>query len=94
MLQSIVLSFLVGVLIGNGIPHFVRGITKERYPCMLGNSPVPNFIAGWVSFVLAGVLAQYIDPLHFHAATLISGAIGLLLIGLFHAGIGAFGRPD
>ncbi len=94
MFQSVVLSFLVGVLAGNGIPHFVRGITKERYPCMLGNSPVPNFLAGWIPFVLAGVLAQYIDLQHFHAATLIVGVIGLLLIGLFHAGVGAFGRPD
>jgi len=40
MLESVILSFLTGIIFGNGIPHFVRGITKERYPSMFGNSPL------------------------------------------------------
>ena len=94
MWQSVILGFFVGLFLGNGIPHFVRGITKERYPSMLGNSPVPNLIGGWLSFVVAGLLAQRVDMVHFHDVALISGAIGLLLIGLFHASVGAFGRSD
>jgi hypothetical protein len=43
--QSVLLSFVAGIFFGNGIPHFVKGITKERYPSMLGNGPVPNLSA-------------------------------------------------
>ena len=46
MWQAIVFGFLGGVLGANGFPHFTRGITKKRYPCGLGNGPVPNFVAG------------------------------------------------
>jgi hypothetical protein len=92
--QSVVLGFLAGIVFGNGIPHFVKGITKERYPSMLGNGPVPNLIAGWLSFVIVGALTQWIDLRNFCAAALIAAALGVLLIGLFHAGIGAFGRAD
>jgi hypothetical protein len=92
--QSVVLGFLTGIVFGNGIPHFVKGITKERYPSMLGNGPVPNLIAGWISFVIVGVLTQWIDLRNFCAAALTAAALGVLLIGLFHAGIGAFGRAD
>jgi len=54
--QSVLLSFVAGIFFGNGIPHFVKGITKERYPSVLGNGPVPNLIGGWLSFVVAGLL--------------------------------------
>jgi hypothetical protein len=72
--------------------HFVKGITKETYPCVLGNSPVPNLIAGWAGLVIAAVFAGYADYQHYALQTLLAGAIGALLIGLFHAAIGAFGR--
>jgi hypothetical protein len=85
---------LVGVLFGNGVPHFVRGITKQNYPCMLGNGPVPNLIAGWLSFVLAGVLARWIDFDTQRDILLMAASLGVLAIGLFHAGIGAFGRKE
>ena len=55
MWPSIVLGFRAGVVFGNGVPHFVKGITKDRYPCLFGGGPVPNFIAGWLSFVVAVV---------------------------------------
>jgi hypothetical protein len=57
MWQAIVFSFLGGLLAANGFPHFTRGITKKRYPCGLGNGPIPNFVAGWAAFVIAGLLA-------------------------------------
>lgn len=92
MWQSIGVAFLVGLLFGNGIPHFVRGITKQDYPCMLGNTPTPNLIGGWLCFVAAGLLAHWGDWQGFHAASFGAASIGVLLIGLFHASIGAFGR--
>src|SRR5262249_6145046 len=52
------LSLLSGVLGGNALPHFMRGITRQRYPSAVGNGPIPNFIAGWVGLVLTAI------PLH------------------------------
>jgi hypothetical protein len=92
MWQSVALAFIAGVFLGNGIPHFVKGITKESYPCVLGNSAVPNLIGGWLSVVIAGLIARSADLTDFPDASLISASVGLLAIGLFHASIGAFGR--
>jgi hypothetical protein len=73
---------------------FVKGITKERYPTVFGNSPVPNLLSGWAGFVVAGILIGYADREHHALEFWIAGAVGALLIGLFHAAIGAFGRAD
>jgi hypothetical protein len=35
-----------GVLGGNAVPHFVRGITKQRYPNIWSGGPVPNLERG------------------------------------------------
>src|SRR5262249_43227643 len=61
MWQSMALGFLAGVFFGNGIPHFVKGITKERYPCVFGGGPMPNLLAGWLSLGIAGLLTHWID---------------------------------
>ena len=94
MWQTILLSFLAGVMGGNGIPHFIKGITKENYPNMMGNTPVPNFLAGWSALVITALLlsAAQIDqnPL----GALVSASVGVLLIGLFHSWHGAFGRSS
>lgn len=92
MWQTIVLSFLMGLIGANGIPHFVKGITKENYPCVLGNGPIPNLIGGWLAFIVAALCAYRIYPTHYHLPAICSCATGVLLIGLFHAGPGAFGR--
>jgi hypothetical protein len=41
---------------GNAIPHFVKRITKENYPTVFGNSPVPNLLAGWAGLVITALL--------------------------------------
>jgi len=92
MWQSTGVAFLVGVLFGNAVPHFVRGITKQDYPCMLGNGPVPNLIGGWACFVIAALLAHLVDWQQFHMTAFAAASLGVLVIGLFHAAIGAFGR--
>jgi hypothetical protein len=91
MLVSIIISFFAGVFAGNGVPHFVQGVTRGTYPCLFGNSSLPNLVAGWMSFVIAVVLLQLIDFTYPLVAE-ISIAIGVLLIGLFHAAGLAFGR--
>jgi len=90
--MDLLLWTLIGVLGGNAVPHFVKGITKERYPCVLGNGPVPNFIAGWLGFVLTLLLVRLALNSRVSDPDLIAGLVGLFLIGLFHAWIGAFGR--
>ncbi len=92
MWHTILFGFLDGVFFGNGIPHFIKGITKENYPMIFSNKPVPNFIAGRSSFILASVFGYYSHLLIHTLAAFISFTFGILLIGLFHAGPGAFGK--
>lgn len=94
MWQTVTLSLVAGVLGGNGLPHFIRGITRRRYPCALGNGPIPNLIAGWAGLVLAVVVLRWAHPGEHPWLAFAVGAAGVLLIGLFHAGPGAFGRRD
>jgi hypothetical protein len=72
----------------------VKGIMKESYPCAFGNSPVPNLVAGWGSFIIAVSLSYWVNVEQYHIISLISGALGVLIIGLFHAWHGAFGRKS
>ena len=94
MWQALLFGFLAGLIGANGVPHFVKGITRERYPCMLVNSPVPNLIAGWASLLIAALFTRAAVGEDHSLWIILSGALGALLIGLFHAAIGAFGRAD
>lgn len=94
MITSIIMSFLAGVWFGNGIPHFVRGITKKSYPSALGNSSVPNLIAGWLAIATTPLFLLWAHPTQYPVASWISAMIGVLAIGLFHAGPGAFGKKS
>jgi hypothetical protein len=94
MWQTVMLSFLAGVMGGNAIPHFVKGITKEPYPNLLGNSPVPNLVAGWSALIITVVLVDTAKVESYPVWAFLSGALGVLLIGLFHAWHGAFGRKS
>lgn len=94
MWHVILLGFLGGLLAGNAFPHFVRGITKRRYPCVYGNGPIPNLLAGWSGFVLAALCLWWADLPSRPVAAIASVSVGVLLIGLLHAGPGAFGRKE
>jgi hypothetical protein len=94
MWQTIILGFLGGVMGGNAFPHFVHGITRKRYPNVTGNGPIPNLIAGWAGLVLAALLIYWAHDDQHPAWAFGFAALGVPLIGLFHAGPGAFGRPD
>jgi len=93
MFREISLCFLAGLMAANAVPHFVRGITKERFPSLVGNGPLPNLLAGWSGLVLAAVLSwtAAVD----HAVAGVAAAfVGALVIGVFHATHGAFGRSE
>jgi len=94
MWQAVVFSFFGGLLAANGFPHFTSGITKKRYPCGLGNGPIPNFVAGWAAFVIAALLFYLAHVGRHPGWSFGAAAVGALAIGLFHAGPGAFGRPE
>ncbi len=96
MLVSALLMFVVGLFGANAVPHFVKGITKSSYPMIFSNRPVPNLVAGWGSFVVAGLVWMAAQPEAYPLPAFIGCAIGVLLMGLFHAGPGAFGHrsPD
>lgn len=94
MIAAVVLGLIAGLSAGNALPHFLKGIQMEDYPSVLGNSPVPNFIAGWtglavsVGFFLWGsAFAATIELVGF-------GLIGVLIAGVLHARYGAFGKKQ
>jgi hypothetical protein len=92
MWLTIILSFLAGIFGGNAFPHFAKGITKEPYPTVFGSSPIINFVAGWLGFLIA---ALFLFAAHAHSyprIALFSGAAGVFLAGLFHAWHGAWGK--
>jgi hypothetical protein len=94
MANAIIIGLLIGLISGNSIPHFVKGITKENYPCLFGNSPIPNLFAGWLFLNITCVLIYFWNYQSFPIVSLIFCSLGLLLIGLFHAGPGAFGKKE
>ena len=92
MTSSIILCFIAGVLAANATPHFVKGITKEQFPTPFSPAPLPNLIGGWAMYVVAGLLLVWAHPGQHPLAALTAGALGVLLMGIFHARIGAFGK--
>lgn len=92
MWQTAVLTFIAGAFAGNAVPHFVKGITRERFTTVFGASPVVNFVAGWAGLVVAALLLHAAQVDAHASAAAIAGAFGVLVMGLFHAGPGAFGR--
>lgn len=94
MLPTALLSFAAGVLSGNGFPHFVNGITKERFRSVFGGAPAINFVVGWAGAILARLALYGAHIMRHPAMAAWPGAIGPVIAGMFHPGIGAFGRRD
>ncbi len=87
MWQLYVYSFVAGLLAANGVPHFVKGITAQKFQTPFGasSSAVINVFWGWINFVVAALLI-YFGHVHAHllrAFTLT--AIGSLAMSLLLA---------
>jgi predicted anti-sigma-YlaC factor YlaD len=99
MIQAIVLAFLAGLMGFNGIPHFVQGITGREFPNLTGNSATNNAVGGLVAFAIAGTLIALAHVADHVWPALIAGAVGALVMTVFHARRGAywmsarFGKP-
>jgi hypothetical protein len=87
MITTIVLSLFSGLFLGNGIPHFTEGNIGKEHPIPFGRSAAVNVITGWIMFVIAGILWHYADKTNYSVLSYTFGALGLLLIGLFHANV-------
>ena len=92
MFDAIMLAFAGALLVGNGLPHFIQGITRKPYPSILGDSPVINLLAGWANFMFGGYMLRLVDFRENTVAPLCAASLGLLAAGLFHASIGSIGR--
>ncbi|MBX9387623.1 hypothetical protein ACFPZ0_21415 [Streptomonospora nanhaiensis] len=89
MVLTAALGLLGGLLAGNGLPHFVAGVTGRDYPALLGDGPVPNALGGWVLLVLAALVLTRVDYAGAAATAFTSIAAGVLAMALFHAAGGA-----
>jgi hypothetical protein len=88
MLPSVLLGLFAGRLLGNGLPHFVAGITRRSYPNVFGDGPVPNVVGGWVQLAAAAGLVFALTRLDGAPSALVPlacGALGVLAAALFHA---------
>ncbi len=85
MWQLYVYSFLAGIIGANGVPHFVKGISGEKFqtPFGMSSTAVANVVWGWLNFAVAGLLL-YFGNVHQHllrAFTLVSvGALAIALV--------------
>jgi len=90
--STFILSFFAGVFAANATPHFIRGITKERFPTPFGDGPLINVIAGWAMYVIAALLTLSAHVTTHPVPAFTAAALGALGMSIFHATIGAFGK--
>ena len=87
MLTLYLYSLLAGMLLANGTPHFVKGITGEQHQTPFGrpSSAVVNVAWGWANFIVAALLLHFANlwPHLYRASALF--ALGVLLMALFLA---------
>jgi hypothetical protein len=83
---------LAGILFANAAPHLIKGITKEPFPTPFGSNPAINFVGGWLMIVLGSFLLLWSQFTLHPLAALVSGCLGLGVMGYFHATIGALGK--
>ncbi len=90
--------FLVGFLLGNGVPHFVFGRAKKVFRSPFGqrSKPSTNVLWGLANFVFATIICAGLVTLNLYS----SYALPILLLGFwlvvlqFGAGIKKFlGEP-
>ncbi|HVS79349.1 MAG TPA: hypothetical protein VHD84_03645 [Candidatus Saccharimonadales bacterium] len=90
MTSVLIMGFLAGALVVNGLPHIVSGASgKTRHtPFGDSSSAAANVVWGWLNWVVA-VLLWHVAPMRFHPrATFVAAAIGALVSGLALASAG------
>ncbi len=84
MISVLILGFLTGVLLSNGLPHFIRGLTGQKYPTPFSKpgSAVENIAWGWLNFVAAALLWHLAPMRHHPRAAFLAVAFGILFAAL------------
>lgn len=61
MWQVYVFSFLAGLFIANGVPHFIKRVTGQKNQTPFGrpSSAIVNVLWGWINFVVGAVLLYF-----------------------------------
>ena len=83
-------QFVSGLLLANGVPHFVRGISGEKFqspfaspPGVGESSPLVNVVWGFANLAVGFALLRAFAPQEPDAATgWIAVGAGVLLIGV------------
>lgn len=100
MLQTVVFSFLAGLMGINALPHLIKGVVGEEFPNVLGNSPLRNALSGVTALFLTFLFVRGADMPGHPWAAVVSALAGAYLMAVFHGLRGAFrlntatGRPN
>jgi hypothetical protein len=88
MLVTIVLAFLAGFVVANGLAYFVAGSTGAgANPSPFPDSAVVNVVAGWLGMVVGGMIWTVAWVNDYPVAGYVAAAVGVLVVGLVHARI-------
>ena len=81
---SLVLGFAAGLIIINGLPHFVKGITGQKHMTPFGkpSSAIVNVWWGWFNFVVGLVVFGFSRPFMHPGLSFIGFSLGMLVTGL------------
>lgn len=82
MVKLYILSFLAGLVAAYGVPHFVKGVTGEKFPTPFGrqSSAIVNAAWGWFSLAAAILLLHFSHPWkHLYRASTLFAIAALLM---------------
>lgn len=86
--------FLVGFLLGNGVPHFAFGAAGKilRSPYGQRSSPRTNVIWGLLNFVVATIIADWLIAFNLYSSYSLVAMLGgfWLMMLIFWTGIKRF----
>lgn len=87
MANLYIYSLLAGLLLANGVPHFVAGISGKKHMTPFGrpSSATVNVIWGWLNLVIGMLLLHLAHPRAHELRSFAFVAVGALITGIFSA---------
>lgn len=78
------LSFLSGVFVINGLPHFIKGITGEKHMTPFGrpSSAAVNVAWGWFNFLIGVICIYFAHAQHHYLRALALFMVGGLIVAI------------
>ena len=89
MWELYVFGILAGLLVANGIPHFIKGGMGQRHqtPFRKSSSAIVNVIWGWINFALAALSLHFAHVWAHEYRGFVLFAVGALVMTLFNAAV-------